>query len=129
MEGLQRRWTREINGMAGVSYEDRLRRLDLFSVYGRLLRKDLIKIWKIMHSQEDLGLLDLFDVGVDPRNRGHRFRLRVPVCRSDVRRKSFGVRCVNSWNALPGEIVECDSDSKFKRMLDTHMAERFFSII
>ena len=129
LEGLQRRWTREISGMAGVEYEDRLRRLNLFSVYGRLLRKDLINIWKVMHSREDLGLLALFDMGVDPRNRGHRFRLRVPVCRSDVRRKAFTVRCVSKWNSLPAEVVECDSFVKFKRMLDVYMEESFFSIV
>ena len=44
VEALQRRWTKEIDGMAGVRYEDRLRMLDLSSIRGRLLRKDLVSV-------------------------------------------------------------------------------------
>ena len=71
MESLQRRWTREIQGMNGVCYEDRLRQLGLYSVYGRLLRKDLIKIWKVMKCENNLGVRELFDMSVDTRLRGH----------------------------------------------------------
>ena len=129
VESVQRRWTREIEGMVGVSYGDRLRALSLFSVYGRLLRKDLIKIWKLMHSEEDLGIVELFDLGVNPRVRGHRFRLRVPICRSELRRKSFAVRCVMLWNQLPSDVVECECYAEFKRKLDLSLFDKFFEVI
>ena len=129
VESLQRRWTREIDGMVGVDYEERLRVLDLFSVYGRLLRKDLIRIWKAFHAEENLGVFELFDLGVNPRVRGHSFRLRVPICRSELRRKSFAVRCVLKWNRLPSDVVECESYEEFKRKLDISMGEEFFKVI
>ena len=129
VEALQRRWTREIDGMVGIDYEDRLEALGLFSIYGRLLRKDLIRIWKVFHTEEDLGILELFDLGVNPRVRGHRFRLRVPICRTELRRKSLAVRCVTLWNRLPSDIVESECYDEFKRKLDRTLYDKFFEVI
>ena len=129
LESLQRKWTREIQGMDEMQYEDRLRVLGLFSIYGRLLRKDLIKIWKILHSEVDLGLHNLLDRNVDQRTRGHRFRLRIPHCNTDLRRKTFGVRRVMKWNSLPSEVVECESVVSFKRLLDMSMEREFSSVV
>ena len=52
LEGLQRRWTREITDVSFLEYTDRLRVLDMFSVYGRLMRIDLVKIWKASNSND-----------------------------------------------------------------------------
>merc|ERR1719341_1430248 len=51
LERVQRRWTREVSGLEDFPYEERLRRLDLFSFPGRLLRTDLILVYKILHSK------------------------------------------------------------------------------
>ena len=51
MESVQRRWTRQIEGMVGLDYGTRLERLGLFSVAGRHLRADLIKVWKLFHHE------------------------------------------------------------------------------
>ena len=50
---------------------ERLKALQLFSIFGRLPRTDLIKGWKIFHSEVDACLLDGFTVAVDQRTRGH----------------------------------------------------------
>ena len=126
---MQRRWTREINGMEELSYEGRLRQLDLYSVWGRLLRKDLLKIWKVIHSEVDSGVMKLFDMRVNSRVRGHRFRMRIPVCRTDLRRRSFAVRCVGVWNCLPSEVVECESVGGFKGGLDRCLRDKFFEFL
>ena len=47
LESVQRRWTKQINGLQDISYHDRLKHLSLYSTKGRLLRQDLIQIWKI----------------------------------------------------------------------------------
>ena len=44
LESLQRRWTQEIEGVGDMPYTDRLKELELFSIHGRILRIDLIKI-------------------------------------------------------------------------------------
>ena len=38
LESVQRRWTKEITGLAALPYSERLRALELYSVHGRLLR-------------------------------------------------------------------------------------------
>ena len=48
LENVQRRWTKRIDGMATLSYGDRLRSLNLYSIQGRLLRADLIQCWKFL---------------------------------------------------------------------------------
>ena len=39
----RKRWTKRIDGFENLTYSQRLKDLDLFSVEGRLLRADVIK--------------------------------------------------------------------------------------
>ena len=125
LESLQRRWTREVIGMDRVSYPERLRRIGLFSIRGRLLRLDLIKVWKCFNSEVDLGLCGLFERARNSSTRGHRFKLAIPVCRTELRRRSFGVRCVRVWNSLPSSLVESGLDA-FKLGLDSFLGGELY---
>ena len=55
------------------------------------------------------GLESLFEVARDVSTRGHTFKLAIPVCQSEVRRRSFVVRVVSVWNSLPSRDVEAGS--------------------
>ena len=48
IEGVQRRFTRLIPGMAGLSYEEGLNQLGLYSLEFRRVRGDLIETYKIL---------------------------------------------------------------------------------
>jgi len=127
MEALQRRWTREVRGLAGVEYPHRLRRLGLFSVKGRLLRADLIKVWKAFNSEIDVGLGAMFERLFHPATRGHNLKLSVPRCRSEISRRFFNVRVVPTWNSLPATVVEAESVHSFKTRLDAHLEDVFYT--
>ena len=43
LESVQHQWTKQVSGGENLEYGDRLHSLGLFSIYGRLLRADLIK--------------------------------------------------------------------------------------
>ena len=43
LESVQRRWTREITSISHLTYVEKLKALELLSIFGRLLRADLIK--------------------------------------------------------------------------------------
>jgi len=129
LESLQRRWTREVTVLGSLDYVSRLRELGLYSVSGRLLRADLIKVWKILRSGEDSDLAVLFEMAHSSRTRGHSLKLAVPVCRTDVLRRFLGVRRVFLWNALPAEIIECDSLTVFKRGLDRVLGDKLFEVL
>ena len=128
LERVQRRWTKEIHGLGEVSYGERLRRLGLYSIKGRLFRADLVKTWKAFHSKVDVGLSQVFERVSHPSTRGHQFKLSIPVCRSEIRRRFFSVRVVNSWNNLPPEVVSTDSLESFKSYLDRLLSDKFYDV-
>ena len=87
LESVQQRWTREIANVSHLAYVERLKAVEMFSIFGRLLRADLIdKCFKIFHSEVDNGLLDGFTVAVDQRTRGHSFKVVMPKCELDMRK-------------------------------------------
>ena len=128
LEALQRRWTREVEGMRGLQYEARLRATGLYSIWGRLLRLDLIKIWKALHAEEEVGLGGLFEFS-GRNSRGHNLKLSVPICRTEVRRRLLAVRQVATWNSLPAEVVEVGSVATFKTRLDAFLGDRLFGVV
>ena len=129
LEAIQRRWTREVDGMEGLEYEERLKNLGLFSIYGRYLRADLIKVWKSFNSVEDVGLSGMFERSNSQVTRGHSFKLNIPICNGEVRRRFLNARCVNIWNRLPREAVESVTVEAFKRQLDVFLLDKFFETI
>ena len=130
LESLQRRWTREVDGMRGLDYEERLRECGIYSVRGRLLRQDLIKVWKTFHSVEDVGLSSIFLLATNEVNtRGHHLKLNLPSCRTEIRRRSLGARCVFTWNSLRAETVEAASVCSFKSRLAVDLGDRLFGVV
>ena len=128
LESLQRRWTREIVGIERLDYVSRLRAVGLFSVQGRLLRADMIKIWKSFKSEIDVGLSEVFEMARSVGTRGHPLKMSIPVCRGEVLRRSFAVRRVMLWNSLPGDVVGASSVVSFKRLLDVVLGDRLFEV-
>ena len=129
LEAVQRRWTREVSGLFDVDYPSRLRQLNLFSIRGRMFRADLIKIWKVFNSEVDVGLSSVFERQSHVATRGHSFKLSVPICRSELRRRFFNVRSVSTWNGLPVDVVDAGSLNGFKSRLDSHMSDHFFQTL
>ena len=92
LESVQRRWTKNIDGMQGLSYGERLKSLNVFSIKGRLLRSDLVIYWKIPCSDsEGYDLTGLFLRSLEERTRGHIFKLVMPQCNTDIKKRSFNV--------------------------------------
>ena len=94
LERVQRRFTRAINGLRGLSYPDRLRTLNLFSLRRRRLRGDLIEVYKQLHGKSVVG----DPILVRNRNsalRGHQFKLEKPRVVGNLRAQSFACRVVN----------------------------------
>ena len=126
LESIQRRWSREVQGMGGLDYAARLRSMGLFSVKGRLLRLDMCKVWKCFHADVDVGLVGVLELARDVGTRGHGLKLSVPICRSEMGRRIFGSRVVGVWNSLPSSVVEAPSLESFKRGLDLFLGDQLF---
>ena len=62
----------------------RLKNLGLYSAYGRLVRADLIKCWKIFHSERNIGMLNIFLLVVDRRTQGRSLKIVLPRCDQEL---------------------------------------------
>ena len=125
LEGVQRRWTKAISGLGNLSYADRLARLDLFSVQGRLLRSDLIQYWKILNNKSCIPPDSLFRLNPNSTTRGHPLNIFTPHTSTDTRQRSFSYRCIRIWNRLPAETVCAPDLRTFKKLLESNLRDEF----
>ena len=116
LENVQRRATKLAPALKDLSYEDRLRSLDLPSLYYRRARGDVIQIYKhvkeLYNIQAQYIKIDLHET------RGHKFRLRKDRVAKKVRQNFLTERAANTWNRLPPEVVEAPSLNSFKARID-----------
>ena len=122
LEKVQRRMTRLVPELKTLNYEERRKRLGIYSLEKRRLRGDLIETYKIVHGLENVDREIFFRMrdGITRTNtlklekRGH--------WRTNLRANAFSIRVVNHWNELPEEIVCAPSVSAFKERLDRYWA-------
>ena len=129
LERVQRRWTRAVEGMELLEYDERLRRLGLFSFQGRLLRSDLILVWKIFNERCAIEVNDVFALATGRVTRGHPYKIYVPRVDLEMRRRFFSVRVVAKWNALSEETVRATSLETFKRLLQADLGHQLFDYV
>ena len=88
-----------MRGLEHLSYEERLRELDLFSLEKRRLRDDLINVQIYLKCGSQGHIANLFSAvcGVSTRENG----LENSKFCINVRRNFFTVRVMEHWNRLP----------------------------
>ena len=119
LERIQRRATKLVRGLEDLTYEERLVELDLYSLERRRVRGDLIELHKMFH-KENYITADTFVTLATDNHRGHKLKLFKPRCRTLLRQKSFSQRIIDSWNALPPQVVQVRTVAAFKAALDKH---------
>ena len=132
LERIQRRWTRSIADFEELPYEVRLSRLNLFSVQGRLLRNDLVLVWKIFNGQCSINPNELFSLASQNRTyhtRGHPLKILLPRCRLEARKRFFSTRVVHYWNGLSEETVCAESLGAFKCLLHRDLGPKLFEFV
>ena len=129
LERLQRRWTRAVVGLEDLPYEERLQRLDLFSFQGRLLRTDLILVYKIMQGLCSITPEDFFTLNDSTATRGHPCKLFKPRIRLEARKRFFSIRVINTWNSLSSDTVTADNVDKFKANLKRDLGQALYDFV
>lgn len=117
LENVQRRGTRLVPELRGLSYKQRLEKLNLPSLFYRRRRYDLIQIYKMINGFEIIDTDKFFSFN-DNITRGHIFKLSKSRCNKSMRLNSFPHRCIDDWNSLPEEIVCSETVNGFKTKLD-----------
>ena len=117
LESVQRRWTRNVEGLENMPYFARLRSLNLYSVQGRLWRADMLMCWKIFHGESKISPQHLFTMAPSVGTRGHCYKILPEHVETETRKRSFAVRVVGSWNQLPESVVMAETVEAFKCQL------------
>ena len=120
LENVQRRATKCIKNCKGLTYEERLKYLNLPTLKYRRLRGDMIQVFKILNDYYPNCDIPQLTLRKDSHTRGHQLKLLVKRPKYDIRKYSFTIRVVNSWNALPAAAVTATSINSFKAEFDNH---------
>jgi len=118
LEKVQRRATKQVQGLSDKSYEQRLKILNLPSLKYRRARGDMIELYKILVNGYDRRVTNFIKLNSDSRTRGHQFRISKTFSRLNIRKNSFVCRSCNVWNSLPYDVVNAPSLYSFERRLD-----------
>jgi len=123
MEKVQKRATKMVRGLIHLPYEQRLRSLDLYSLFRRRQRGDLIEVFKILNEYYDIDHTKFFTLTGCSNTRGHLMKLFKSDSRLNIRSNFFTQRIINSWNDLPHEVVAARTIGIFKSRLDSYWSE------
>jgi hypothetical protein len=118
IEAVQRRFTKSIQGFNTFTYNERLSKLGLDSLYCRRLKTDLVMCYKIINNLIDIDSSRYFTLASYSATRAmHRYKLfkpRVVSCRDANVYKN---RVVDQWNRLTPDIVNAPTVESFKYRL------------
>jgi len=119
LEKVQRRATKLVEGCYDKPYEERLKVLGLTTLRTRMLRADMIEVYKIFNGLDDMSADRLFKLCVA--GRGHSFKVYKKRFNLDMGKYKFANRICDEWNALTDDIVTARTLNSFKSKLDHHL--------
>lgn len=128
LENVQKRATEMVDGLGGLTYEERLRKLDLPTLVYRRARGDMIEVYKHIHVYDKETIPDTFKLQ-HYRNRRHNYQLLWRKANDGIRgpqSNSFYYRVAKPWNSLPQSVVNANTINGFKNALDDAWADKPF---
>ncbi len=120
VENVQRRATKNLRGMANLSYPERLSKLNLPTLLYRRLRGDMITTYKILHGIPHKVICpDMHYIG-ETITQGNSMKLfeRRPTGGTNLRKVFFTLRIPRMWNTLPKHVVRSENVRQFEHNLD-----------
>ena len=125
LESVQRRFSRMVSGMKGLSYEERLTLLELPTLEERRRRIDLIQAYRIWYEVDQIDH-PMFK----PTSSSHGISTRqcsksnvlAKNCRLNLRRNFFSQRVISDWNSLPASVQQAPSLGAFKSRVKRYLS-------
>ena len=128
IERVQRRATKLVPGIKNLSYEDRLKSLELPTLKFRRDRADIIETYNILTGKHIINMdcccqscpnKLMFQKSVSTITRGHSMKLQKPKA-TGQRYHFLATRVINSWNSLTNKAVTQPTLKGFKTQLHKH---------
>lgn len=117
IENVQRRATKRVHSLQNLPYHARLIKLGLPTLEYRRKRNDVIEVYKILNSIDNLDKDKLFTSSTTS-TRGNDKKLFKKHSRTNVTQGIFSRRVVDSWNSLPNIVVNSPTLNTFKSRLN-----------
>ena len=109
-----------------MTYEERLRYLDLPTFVYRRSRGGMIETYKIVNGKYDISATPYLQPCKQKVTRGHSLKLAKSYSRLNVRSNFFSSRITNLWNSLTEDIVTAPSLIAFENRLDKYWQNTSF---
>ena len=129
VEGVQRRFTKSMNGLSSLSYISRLHELSLETLESRRLKQDLVMCYKIINGDVEIDPTSFFAFSSNCITRGHRYKLLKQSMRVDAYKFSFANRVFTAWNNLPAHVVDAVNVNIFKNRLNAVILSQYYVIV
>jgi ribonucleases P/MRP protein subunit RPP40 len=118
LEKVQKRAVNMVQGLAGMSYEQKLVELGLESLQDSRVQADLVLMYKIISNKctvnRDIWPSLLVRTEQRTRATNDTLQLRIPFARTDLRKNFNTVRVCDIWNRLPIDIRAAKTVRQFK---------------
>ena len=121
LEKFQRRYTKTIHELRGLSYKERLRRLNALSLTNRRLYADMTFIYNCLHGHVNFPAADMGLHLKSTITRANGLELKQICPSNNTFANLFRCRAVSQWNKLPANIVSAKSINVFKRLLHNYL--------
>ena len=130
IENIQKNFTKSIHGMKKKSYHERLMLLRLPSLEFRRLRGDMIEVYKIVHEIYDPVTTNKLFTKIPEHSstrKANTLNLLKKRTNNTPFQKFFTNRIINTWNALPNDVVNAINVNSFKNKIDAHFKSFLYS--
>jgi hypothetical protein len=116
---VQRKAVNWVTGLAGDSYYEKCKELGLSTLESRRWEQDMVQVYKILNGIGNIRAENFF-AKISERN-GIQTRLATGFnnltsqrARTDLRKNTFSMRVVQSWNSLPDTVKTARTVLGFK---------------
>ena len=117
LERIQRAATRWVPELKELSYEERLKMLNLPSLEARRTRGAFITLYKCTTKMMEIDNKNFIPFS-DITTRGNNKKIQQKRGDKDVRKYFFPNRIIEDWNKLPEQIVNAKNINQFKKLYD-----------
>jgi hypothetical protein len=117
LEKVQEKAVKMVTGLKGTNYEERCLELGLETLQRRRERQDMAMVHKYTAKENQSLFTMASEDGARTRRTAGAKCVVAQYARTDIRKHSFAVRAVESWNRLPNSIRAESKPERFKQRL------------